>query len=294
MKYAKKKIKKCIFFCKCAKKSVILHSEMEKMLLNMESKVCSCDRPQVMGIVNITPDSFAVSCRSMSVSEIEQTIGRMVDEGADILDLGAMSSRPGYMPVSVEDEWCRLAPALEVANRYSLPISVDTYRSEIARRAIENGATMINDIYGGDADGSMFPLIARTRVPYILMCARALPSRTLMASLLDFFAMKVNSLRRLGATDIILDPGFGFGKTTDDNFTVLRNLGDLQCLDLPILVGVSRKSMVFKTLGCTPAEALNGTTAIHMASLLSGASILRVHDVKQARETVELYNKLMI
>ena len=244
--------------------------------------------PQVMGILNVTPDSFYADSRAETKQAIQERARQLIAEGATILDIGACSTRPGSEPASEVEEMARLRMALRIV-RSEMPdvvLSIDTFRPEVASMAVkEFGADIINDISGGSAE--MFRLVSRLRVPYILMSAAA----TLHDMLLEF-AEKVQQLRDLGQNDIILDPGFGFGKTLDQNYEVLSQLERLQVMELPVLVGVSRKSMIHRLLELTPQECLNGTTVLNTVALMKGASILRVHDVKEAVECVRLCHKL--
>lgn len=268
--------------------------------INVRGRLFSLKEPQVMGILNCTPDSFYSGSRKQTEAEITDRANQIVSEGGSIIDVGAFSTRPGADEVSEEEECRRLQKALEIVRREQpeLPISVDTYRPMVARRCIEDwGADIINDVSEGGItgivntpiheSGSMFEVVASLQVPYILMSVKSNLHDMLIA-----FAKEVQQLRDLGAKDIILDPGFGFGKTLEDNYKILNELEKLQVLELPLLVGVSRKSMIFKLIGGNPATSLNGTTAIHAISLLKGGRILRVHDVKEAVETVRIYEAL--
>jgi len=259
--------------------------------------------PKVMGILNITPDSFYKGSRYNSDSEILMTATTMLEEGADILDVGGYSSRPGAADISEDDESSRVLRAIKLISG-ELPeaiISVDTFRSGIARKAVEEyGAHIINDISGGEGDEAMFGVVEKLNVPYIMMHMRGEP-RTMqdspeyddvVADILKWFGDRIYRLRTVGVKDIIIDPGFGFGKTADHNFEMLRRLREFSIAGLPILVGVSRKSMIWKSLGIDPGEALNGTTAINSIALANGADILRVHDVKEAVQAVNLIGKL--
>ena len=243
--------------------------------------------PQVMGILNVTPDSFFAGSRSQTEEEIAVRCNQIVSEEASIIDVGACSTRPGSVPVSEAEEMERLRMALDIVRRelpYSV-ISVDTFRPDVARMVVEEfGVDIINDV--GD-DKSMFRMVARLGVPYILMSGKS----TMREILLDF-ASDVQQLRDRGAKDIILDPGFGFGKSLEQNYDIMGELEKLQVMDLPILVGISRKSMIYKKFGFTANEALNGTTALNTIALMKGASILRVHDVREAVECVKIVKSL--
>jgi dihydropteroate synthase len=256
-----------------------------------------------MGILNITPDSFYPGSRYNSEAEIIKAAVKMAEDGADIIDVGGYSSRPGAKDISPEDESGRVLKAIRLI-RNELPdviISVDTFRSEIAREAIEScGADMINDISGGEADINMFAIVCKLNVPYILMHMKGTPEtmqnnpvyEDVVAEILRWFGERIHRLRAAGLKDIIIDPGFGFGKTTDHNFELLRRLGDFSVTGLPLMLGISRKGMIWKTLEISASEALNGTTALNAIALQNGADILRVHDVKEAVETIKLIEKL--
>lgn len=245
-------------------------------------------QPQVMGILNVTPDSFYAGSRTQTEQEIAERANKIVADGATMIDVGAYSTRPGGSEVSEAEEMERLRFGLDVVRRelpYSV-VSVDTFRPDVARMAVEEfGADIINDVSGGDTD--MFRMVSRLRVPYILMSV----DPTIREMLLSF-AEKVQQLCDLGVKDIILDPGFGFGKTLEQNYQVMNELEKLLVMELPLLVGISRKSMIYKLLGFTPNEALNGTTILNTVALMKGTSILRVHDVKEAVECVKIYNSI--
>jgi dihydropteroate synthase len=259
--------------------------------------------PRVMGILNITPDSFYGGSRYNSEEEIVAAAAGMIEEGADILDVGGYSSRPGASHIPEEEEGRRVIDAIKLLIKQfpAAIISVDTFRSRIAREAVlEAGAKIINDISGGVADSNMFRTVEELNVPYIMMHMKGDPSTMqknpvyddIIANILKYFAEKIYALRSAGVKDIIIDPGFGFGKTSRHNFELLDRLNDLQVTGLPLMVGISRKSMIWKTLEITADEALNGTTALHAVALLKGADILRVHDVREAVQTVRLISKL--
>ncbi len=267
--------------------------------LNIKGRLFSLDKPQVMGIVNVTPDSFYSGSRTQDDEAIAARCRTIRDEGATIIDIGAYSSRSGADDVPAEEEMARLRRGLTVVRREcpDMVVSVDTFRADVARMCVEEyGADIINDISGGTMDHQMFRTVARLGVPYILMHMQGTPQTMqdnpqyadLMRDVFVYFAERINRLHDMGVADIILDPGFGFGKTLADNYTLLAHLSEFHDFGLPLLVGVSRKSMIYKLVGGTPAEALNGTTAIHTASLLQGAAILRVHDVKPAVEAVQI------
>ena len=272
--------------------------------INVSGRLIDLSHPQVMGILNVTPDSFYADSRKQTEEEIAKRAEQILEEGAVMIDVGAFSTRPGAAMVSEEEESARLHLALSVIRRNhpEAVLSIDTFRPTVAKRVIEEfGDCVINDVGGLTAgpDGAladdpirreeMFRLVSSMHVPYIYMTSAA----TLREVLLDF-AEKAQQLRDLGQKDIILDPGFGFGKTTDQDYALMGELEKLQVMQLPILVGISRKSMIWRRLGITPAEALNGTTALHAVALLKGANILRVHDVKAAVEAVKLLRSLNI
>ncbi|WP_317046866.1 dihydropteroate synthase [Algoriphagus litoralis] len=255
-----------------------------------------------MGILNLTPDSFYESSRVNTLGSILSKSRQMISEGADFLDLGGYSTRPGATDISIQEEIDRVAPAIEII-RYEfphIPLSVDTFRSKVALEAVNAGATLVNDISAGELDPDMLPTIARLGVPYIAMHMKGNPQNMqslsdysdICVEILHYFAEKVDLFTKLGIKDVIIDPGFGFAKTTEQNFFLLKNLRSFEIFGLPLLVGISRKSMIYKTLQSSAAEALNGTTALNMVALMQGANLLRVHDVKEAKETINLYEQL--
>ena len=256
--------------------------------INIHGRLMDLSQPQVMGILNVTPDSFYAASRKLTEQEIAECASRIVAEGGTIIDVGACSTRPGFQEISEAEEMERLRFGLGIVRR-ELPdavISVDTFRPDVARMAVEEfGVGIINDVSEGNP--RMFRMVSRLRVPYILMSQQP----TIREMLLSF-AEKVQQLRDLGAKDIILDPGFGFGKTLEQNYQIMGELDKLQVMGLPLLVGVSRKSMIYKLLGFTPDESLNGTTALNTIALMKGASILRVHDVKEAVECCKIVWKV--
>jgi dihydropteroate synthase len=271
--------------------------------INTGGKLLDLNIPRVMGILNITPDSFFKGSRYRTDKEILKAATQMLEDGADILDIGGYSSRPGAEDISVKEEGDRVLKAIKLV-RKNLPdaiISVDTFRADIASEAIiEFGANMINDISGGDGDNNMFSVVSKLNVPYIIMHMKGTP-RTMqhhpsyddiVADILKWFGERIFKLKSAGVKDIIIDPGFGFGKTIDHNFELLRRLSDFSIAGLPVLVGISRKSMIWKTLDISADDALNGTTALNAIALLHGADILRVHDVREAVQTVRLISKL--
>jgi dihydropteroate synthase len=283
-----------------------VRNEIEKGIvpvLNCNGTLLDCSVPLVMGILNTTPDSFYDGGR-YDVLEQAVTRGKQLwEEGATLIDVGGASSRPGALEVSVEEELRRVIPVIR-ALHVALPeavLSVDTWRAEVAAAAVEAGASLINDISAGELDEAMLETVAALGVPYVLMHMQGRPDSMQLAPMysdvvvevLDFLIKKVIQLRELGVKDILIDPGFGFGKTIEHNFELLRRMGELKTvLQLPVLAGISRKSMIYKTLGSTASEALNGTSALHMVALQQGADILRVHDVKEAVEVRTLFRTL--
>ena len=273
--------------------------------LNCSGKLLSLDAPKVMGILNATPGSFFAGSRKQTERELTERVQQILSEGGSIIDVGAYSTRPGAAVVSAEEEWQRLEQALRIVHREAPEaiLSVDTFRADIARRCVETfGVSIVNDISGGDADAQMFDTVADLRVPYVLMHCQGTPQtmqqaptyKNVTAEVITDLSRKVRQLRQRGARDIIIDPGFGFGKTLEHNYTLLRQLEDFRIFDLPLLVGISRKSMITRPLDITADEALNGTTALNAFALMKGANILRVHDVKAAVEVVKLFERVKI
>jgi dihydropteroate synthase len=270
--------------------------------LNCKGRLLIVDKPLVMGIINATPDSFYSGNRVKGAEEIVHIAEKMLNEGADILDIGGQSTRPGSEPVPADEELERVIPAIEaIAGKFpGAVISIDTYYSKVARAAIYAGASIVNDVSAGSIDDKMVGTVADFKVPYILMHMKGTPQtmqqhavyENVTREVLDFFIAKTRELNRAGIIDIIIDPGFGFAKTIEQNFELLKNLPVFKMLGKPILVGISRKSTIFKTLGKTSDEALNGTTVLNTIGLLHGASILRVHDVKEAKEAVTLFSAM--
>ena len=271
--------------------------------INCGGKLLDLEIPKVMGILNITPDSFFRGSRFNSEGEIIEAAGKMLSDGAAILDVGGYSSRPGAADIPEEEEGRRVIGAIKLIRREypDAIISADTFRSDIALRAVEEaGAQMINDISGGDGDIRMFSAVERLNVPYIMMHMKGDPQTMqknpvyddIVAEILRYFGERIHRLKAAGVKDIIIDPGFGFGKTVEHNFELLKRLDDLCIAGLPILAGISRKSMIWKTLEITADDALNGTTALHALAIFKGADILRVHDVKEAVQTIKLITKL--
>lgn len=272
------------------------------MTVNIQGKLLDLSTPQVMGILNVTPDSFYADSRKQTEEAISERANQILAEGGSIIDLGAYSSRAGAADVSTEEEMERLARALRIirSEHPGAIVSIDTFRAEVAERCVvEYGADIINDISGGEMDDRMFDTVARLNIPYILMHMKGTPQtmqqnpqyEDVTSEVMQYFGRKVDQLHDMGVNDIILDPGYGFAKTLDQNYELFHNQHILQELNLPILVGISRKSMIYKLLGTTPQEALNGTTVLHTLALQQGANILRVHDVREAVETIKIVNK---
>jgi dihydropteroate synthase len=272
--------------------------------ININGHIMDLSLPRVMGIINTTPDSFYPESQIPEPGKAVETAREMINSGAAILDIGAVSSRPGAEEVSQEEEISRLSPVLEALRSEfpDFPLSVDTWRSEVARVVHERYAVgMINDISAGSFDSKMIPTISNLGIPYLMMHMQGSPDtmqdspvyENIVDELLQFFGEKVHQLRKRGVNDIIIDPGFGFGKTLEQNYKLLYHLDSFQMMELPLMVGVSRKSMIYKTLDLEASEALNGTTAVHMSALLKGASLLRVHDVKEAVQTVKIFQQIV-
>jgi dihydropteroate synthase len=268
--------------------------------INCNGKLLSLDEPVVMGIINATPDSFYEGHLNMPATDVIALAGNMIADGAAILDIGGLSTRPGSKPVSVQEETDRVLPVIERihANYPEIILSIDTYNSAVAKAAVNAGAGIINDISGGNLDMDMMHTTANLGVPYICMHMKGTPAtmqqeaiyENVVSEVLDFFIAKVDACHKAGIKDVIIDPGFGFAKTIQHNFQLLKALAVLKITGKPILAGLSRKSTVYKTLGITAAEALNGTTVLNTMALMNGASILRVHDVKEASEAIKLFN----
>ncbi len=279
---------------------------MKEKSINLNGRLLSLKSPVVMGILNVTPDSFYAGSRQADEAAVAQRIETILAEGGTIVDIGGYSSRPDAAEVTETDEWQRIEPALKrmQKNYPDIPISVDTFRAAIARRSVEEyGVALINDISGGMLDPQMFETVASLQVPYILMHMRGTPQTMqqhtdyddLMEEIMLYFAQKVRTLRQLGVNDVILDPGFGFAKTLGQNYELMRSLAEFSLhFDTPLLVGISRKSMIYRLLNTTPEESLNGTTVLNTYALLNGADILRVHDVKAAAEAIEIVKQLTL
>lgn len=274
-----------------------------KRTLNIRGRLMDLSTPRVMGILNVTPDSFYAGSRTPGAEAVAARVRQIRDEGADFIDIGAYSSRPGAADVPAAEEMERLRMGLGVIAREApeMPVSVDTFRADVARMCVEEyGVSIINDIAGGQLDAAMFDTVARLGVPYVLMHMQGTPQTMqrephyddVVAEVFQTLARGAQRLHTMGAADVILDPGFGFGKTVAQNYDLLAHLDELVALGLPVLVGVSRKSMIWRLVGGGPEDALNGTTAIHAIALMKGASILRVHDVKAATEAVKIAGAL--
>jgi dihydropteroate synthase len=270
--------------------------------IRLSDKLMNLSSPRVMGILNATPDSFYQQSRQQNKKDLLDATERMLKDGVDILDIGGYSSRPGAKNVSASEERERVLNALTCIRESfpSIPISIDTFRGEVAKACLENGANIINDISAFNIDPSLLDVVAHYQCPYILMHMQGVPEtmsestnyNNLFLDLITFLSNKISILEQKGVKDIIIDPGFGFGKTISQNFELLENLDSFHILNKPILAGLSRKSMIYKTLNCTPEEALNGTTVLNTIALTKGASILRVHDVKEAKACIQLVQQL--
>lgn len=279
-------------------------NELIPYTINVRGRLLDLSEPQVMGILNVTPDSFYAESRTQTEEDIRQRVRQIVAEGGQMIDVGAYSSRPGADDVSPQEETERLRHGMKILREEApdIPVSIDTFRADVAKAAIEEmGADIINDISGGKLDAEMFATVAKLGVPYILMHMKGTPQTMqqaphyddLMKEILLYFAERIQRLRDLGQKDIILDPGYGFAKTLEHNYQLLQQQEMLQVFQLPLLVGVSRKSMIYRLLGNTPQEALNGTTVLNTIALQKGASILRVHDVKEAAEVVKIVSQTL-
>lgn len=275
----------------------------KKSYINCNGSLLDFETPRIMGVLNVTPDSFYDGGYYSEGDLLQRQITRLKEDGADIIDVGGYSSRPGADHISKKEEWQRLEPVLNLIRKEhpEMIISVDTFRSDIASAAVKQyGVDIINDISAGEMDEKMFETISQLQVPYIMMHMKGTPQNMkemaqyddMMDEILKYFAGKYDQLRNMGVNDVILDPGFGFAKNIEQNFLLMNKLKQFKVFDLPLLVGISRKSMIFKTLNIKPQEALNGTTVLNTLALLQGADILRVHDVKQAKEVVQLLQKL--
>ena len=272
------------------------------MFINCKGELIDLSIPKVMGILNVTPNSFFDGGKYKNENEIISQVDKMLSEGATFIDIGAYSSKPSAEFVTEQEEIDRIVPAIELILKHfpEALLSIDTFRAAVAKASIDSGAAIINDIAAGELDDKMFDVIAKYNVPYIMMHMRGNPQtmqsltqyEDIVKEMLFYFSEKVRKARSFGINDLILDPGFGFAKTTDQNYEVLQKMELFNVLELPVLAGVSRKSMIYKTLGNTAQEALNGTTVLNTIALTKGAKILRVHDVKEAVECVTLMNKI--
>ena len=270
--------------------------------INCKGELITFDQPKVMGIINITPDSFYEGSRHTQINEIYKQVDKMLNDGADIIDIGGYSSRPGADNIPAQEELDRVIPIVTKITK-SFPqarISVDTFRSEVARQALDNGAAMINDISAGYLDDEMMNVIKEYQVPYIMMHMKGTPQTMKSLNQYDdmitdmkyYFSERIDKANSLGINDIMIDPGFGFAKNIEQNFEILSRLRQFEDIGYPLLIGLSRKSMIYKTLSTTPKNALNGTTALNMLALEKGASLLRVHDVKEAVECCQLFSRI--
>lgn len=303
----KSKLKVSFYFIFHLRLTIFVLTTNSKMAnhysININNSLFGLTTPVVMGILNVTPDSFYVESRKQNNSDIEQRVQQIIDEGASIIDIGAYSSRPNAENVSAQEEMSRLRKGLSIINKIApnAAVSVDTFRADIAKMCVEEyGVAIINDISGGEMDENMFSTIAHLHVPYILMHMQGTPQNmqnapqynNLIQDVFKYLSQKVQQLKELGIKDIILDPGFGFGKTIEHNYQLMGHLEEFRIFKLPLLVGISRKSMIYKILETTPQEALNGTTVLNTIALLKGADILRVHDVRQAVEAIRIVEKM--
>ena len=272
-----------------------------QMTINCKGKLIDLSTPKVMGILNVTPDSFYDGAMYKDEANIVSQVRKMLNEGATFIDVGAYSSKPNAEEVSQEEELQRILPIIDLLLKHfpEIMISIDTFRAEVAKQCIKKGAALVNDISAGHLDENMLQTVANLNVPYIMMHMRGNPKtmqqqtdyNNILKEIIFYFSERITKVRALGIKDIIIDPGFGFAKTLKQNFEILNQLEGFKITDLPLLVGVSRKSMIYKTLETSPAEALNGTTALNMIALQKDAKILRVHDVKEAVECVRLFNQ---
>lgn len=278
--------------------------KLEVMFINCKGTLVDLSVPKVMGILNCTPDSFFDGGSYKNESDFLKQAEKLLTDGADFIDIGAYSSKPNADFVSEEEEVARMVPVVELVLKHfpDTLISVDTFRAAVAKAAVESGAALVNDIAAGMLDDKMLETVGKLKVPYIMMHMRGTPQTMvkmtqyddIVQEMLQYFGERIDAARHLGIADIIVDPGFGFAKTLAQNYEVLNKMELFQMTGLPILAGMSRKSMIYKLLGTTPQEALNGTTVLNTLALSKGATILRVHDVKEAVETVKIYNQLGI
>jgi dihydropteroate synthase len=273
-----------------------------KNTLNFNGKLVTLHKPVVMGIINATPDSFYTHSRKQHISEALDMAASMVNDGAAILDVGGYSSRPGATPVTEQEETDRVLPVIEALHSAfpDVPLSIDTFRANVARHAVNAGASAVNDISSGDDDENMIPTVAELEIPYFIMHKQGVPQTmqqnptydNVVLDVMSYFSDKLEKLRKAGISDCVIDPGFGFGKTLEHNYTLLRSLSDFGIFGLPVMAGVSRKSMIQKIIHATAEKSLNGSTVLHTIALLNGANILRVHDVKEAMECINLVEAL--
>lgn len=272
------------------------------MILNIKGDILDLSSPKIMGILNVTPDSFYDGGVFSNEKKILHQVEKMILDGADIIDVGGYSSKPGAEKIPLKEEEKRVIPIIKLINKTfdKTVISVDTFRSEIAEKSLSEGASIINDISGGDLDKNIYQIANKYRAPYIMMHMKGIPSNmqhnpkyeNINYEIIKNLSLKIDSAEKKGVSDIIIDPGFGFGKTIQHNYQILNNIKLYTVLKKPILVGVSRKSMIYKLLESDPSEALNGTTSLNTIALINGANILRVHDVKEAKEVIKLYSFL--
>ncbi|MDG1031618.1 MAG: dihydropteroate synthase [Flavobacteriaceae bacterium] len=272
------------------------------MILNIKGDILDLSSPKIMGILNVTPDSFYDGGVFSNEKKILHQVEKMILDGADIIDVGGYSSKPGAETIPLKEEEKRVIPIIKLINKTfdKTVISVDTFRSEIAEKSLSEGASIINDISGGDLDKNIYQIANKYRAPYIMMHMKGIPSNmqhnpkyeNINYEIIKNLSLKIDSAEKKGVSDIIIDPGFGFGKTIQHNYQILNNIKLYTVLKKPILVGVSRKSMIYKLLESDPSEALNGTTSLNTIALINGANILRVHDVKEAKEVIKLYSFL--
>lgn len=274
-----------------------------KYTINCKGTLLDLTQPKVMSIINCTPDSFYKASRQENITQILKKVELEVKNGADIIDIGGYSSRPGADDISEEIELKRVVPAIDAITKEfpNTPISIDSFRAKVAKEAIENGASMINDISAGELDSDMFNIVSSLKVPYIMMHMLGSPQtmqnktteyHNIITDILFYFTEKINKLTSIGVNDMIIDPGFGFSKTINQNYEVFKHLSVFKTLNLPILCGISRKSMIYKLLEITPENSISATSALHLQALLNGANILRVHDSLEAKQMIALYNKI--
>ena len=294
----------CLFVCIRTKIHVDVKLQVpeRKNTLNFNGKLVTLHKPVVMGIINATPDSFYTHSRKQHTDEVLEMADEMKNEGASILDVGGYSSRPGAAEISEQEETDRILPVIEALHHAlpDLPLSIDTFRANVARYAVNAGASAVNDISSGDDDKAMIPTVAQLGVPYFMMHKQGSPKTmqqnptysNVVLDVMNYFSGKLEQVRTAGISDCIIDPGFGFGKTLEHNYALLRSLSDFGIFGLPVLAGVSRKSMIQKVIHASAEQSLNGSTVLHTIALLNGANVLRVHDVKEAMECINLVEVL--